>query len=133
MDLRRRTALAMAFVVFLTDHCLGDAVGSAPRLYSLHIESQPLAEALLDFARQTDIQILIFSRLAEGLHSPALDGTYTVDAAMAAMLSRSSLTYRSINARTIEIIRRRATARRRLCTEDRCRSLQPIEAARDVR
>jgi hypothetical protein len=33
----------------------------------------------------------------------ALDGTYTVDAAMKALLAESDLTFRRVNAKTIEI------------------------------
>jgi hypothetical protein len=50
------------------------------------------------------MQILFFSRLTDGRRSVALDGMYLIDAAMAALLSESKLTYRFINARTIEIV-----------------------------
>lgn len=83
--------------------------GAQPATYTLHIASQPLEGALQEFARQTSIQILFFSHLTDGLRAPALDGTYTVDEAMQALLADSMLAYRRVNAKTIEIrpLRRR--------------------------
>ncbi len=82
----------------------GEARSAAPRYFTLHIESQPLDGALLEFARQTGLQVLFFSRLTEGQQAPALDGMYTLDAAMTELLSMADLKYRTINARTIEIV-----------------------------
>ena len=77
--------------------------GAQPATYTLHIVSQPLEGALQEFARQTSIQIIFFSHLTDGLRAPALDGTYTVDEAMKALLADSMLAYRRVNAKTIEI------------------------------
>src|ERR1700744_2421854 len=104
MTRRRRAGLALALGLFWSCFFCIDARGVQPRVYKLHIDSQPLNGALLEFARQTGIQILFFSYIAEGRHSPALDGTYTVAAAMTALLAESHLTFRMINPRTIEIV-----------------------------
>jgi iron complex outermembrane receptor protein len=104
---RARLALALA--------CAGlfpGAMRSAEPAYTLHIGSQPLESALQEFARQTGIQIIFFSYLTDGQRAPALDGTYTVDVAMNALLADSMLTFRWVNAKTIEIRRlRRRTDR----------------------
>jgi outer-membrane receptor for ferric coprogen and ferric-rhodotorulic acid len=81
----------------------GPAHGREPVIYQLHIGSQSLDGALQDFARQSGVQIIFFSRITEGLRAPALDGPYTIDTAMAALLSGSTLTYRIVNAKTVEI------------------------------
>ncbi|MEJ1963123.1 MAG: STN domain-containing protein [Gammaproteobacteria bacterium] len=81
----------------------GGAQGAEAAVYPLHIASQPLDGALQEFARQSGIQIIYFSRLTDGLRAPALDGSYTIDAAMAALLAESQLSYRVINSKTIEI------------------------------
>jgi hypothetical protein len=81
------------------------AMRSAEPAYTLHIASGPLDSALQEFARQTGIQILFFSYLTDGLRVRALDGTYTVDVAMNALLADSMLTFRWVNAKTIEIRR----------------------------
>jgi hypothetical protein len=73
-------------------------------VYTLHIDSQPLDMALQELARQTGMQILFFSHLTGSRRSMALDGKYALDAALADLLSQSNLTYRMVNARTIEIV-----------------------------
>jgi len=85
--------------------CSG-AHGANSTVYTLHVEAQSLDGALQDFSRQTGIQIIFFSYLTDGRHSDGLHGMYTVGAAMDVLLSRSGLTYRSINQQTIEIIPR---------------------------
>ena len=77
---------------------------SVPTVYTLHIESQPLDTALQDLARQTGMQILVFSRLTNNGRSAALDGMYTLDSALVALLTQSKLTYRFVNPKTIEIL-----------------------------
>ncbi len=81
----------------------GTVQGAEPAAYTLHIASQPLDSALQEFARQTGVQILFFSHLTDGHRAPALDGTYSVDAAMKVLLADSNLTFRRVNAKTIEI------------------------------
>ena len=95
-----RLAIALGLVCALA---WGGVRSDEPVVYTLHIESQPLDGALQVFARQTGMQILFFSDVTEGLRSGALDGKYTMEAAMSALLSGSKLTYRLINAKTIQI------------------------------
>jgi hypothetical protein len=107
---RSRARLALVLV------CAGlfpDAMdGAEPPAFELHIASQPLDSALQEFARQSGIQVLFFSYLTDGQRAPALDGTYTVDVAMNALLAHSMLTFRWVNAKTIQITQiRRSTDR----------------------
>jgi iron complex outermembrane receptor protein len=97
-----RTRLALALVCAVL---FPGAMRSAEPAYTLHIASGPLDGALQEFARQTGIQILFFSYLTDGQRAPALDGRYTVDLAMNALLAHSTLTFRWVNAKTIEIRR----------------------------
>jgi iron complex outermembrane receptor protein len=80
-----------------------DSIRGQAREFALKIEPQPLDEALQAFARQSGIQIAFFSNLTEGLRAPAIEGQYTLDAAMGRLLAGSRLTFRLINAQTIEI------------------------------
>jgi iron complex outermembrane recepter protein len=106
---RSRARLALALVCAGFFPC---TMSSAEPAYTLHIASGPLDSALQEFARQTGIQIIFFSYLTDGQRTPALDGTYTVDVAMNALLADSMLTFRWVNAKTIEIRRfRRRTDR----------------------
>jgi outer membrane receptor for ferric coprogen and ferric-rhodotorulic acid len=105
---RARLALALICAILFPDAMRG----TEPSAYTLHIASQPLDSALQEFARQTGVQIIFFSYLTDGQRAPALDGTYTVYRAMNALLSDSMLTFRWINAKTIEITQpRRRTDR----------------------
>lgn len=75
----------------------------APESFDLSIERQPLAGALQQLARQGDVQVIFFSRVTEGLSSPALDGHYSLDAALGRLLAGSGLTFRVINPQTVEV------------------------------
>ena len=98
-----RAALAVALGLVWAGFFPGSAHGAEPAAHTLHIASQPLDSALQEFARQTGIQIIFFSYLTDGRRAPALDGRYSVDAAMKALLAESGLTFRQVNAKTIEI------------------------------
>jgi outer-membrane receptor for ferric coprogen and ferric-rhodotorulic acid len=74
-----------------------------PQKYPLKIAGQPLSDALQEFSRLSGIQVIFFSRLTEGLRAPALDGKYTLSEALHALLANSKLTFRSINANTVQI------------------------------
>src|ERR1700735_3553891 len=69
----------------------------------LKIDSEPLGQARQEFANQSGIQVIFFSKVTEGLHAPALRGRFTADAALHMLLNGSKLTYREINPNTIEI------------------------------
>ena len=99
----RRSLLAVAMLVGIDLAC-ESARGAAAMVYELHIGAQPLDAALQEFARQSGVQILFLSRLADGYRSAPLQGSYTVDAGLRALLAQSRLTYRWINAKTVEII-----------------------------
>ena len=101
---RRGVGLAVAMGLVWSCFLCNSVWSAAPTVYWLRIDSQSLDGALQDFARQTGMQILFFSRLTDGRHSAVLDGMYTIDTAMTALLSESKLTYRLINAKTIEIV-----------------------------
>lgn len=81
----------------------GAAQGIAPPRYRLTIASQPLSDALQEFARQSGIQVIFFSRITDGLRAPALEGQYTATAALAILLADSKLTFRMVNPKTVEI------------------------------
>ncbi len=102
-----RSCARLALLLFCTGLFPEALRGAEHVTYTLHIASQPLDSALQEFARQTGIQIIFFSYLTDGRRAPALDGIYTVDLAMNALLADSMLTFRWVNARTIEIARSR--------------------------
>jgi outer-membrane receptor for ferric coprogen and ferric-rhodotorulic acid len=82
---------------------IASAADEPPVKYQFEIASQALGVALQQLARQSGVQIIFFSQVAEGLQASALQGRYTLTAALELLLARSQLDYRVINPKTIEI------------------------------
>ena len=72
---------------------------------TLDIRSQPIGDALNEFGRQSGIQILLYSEVANGLTGPALVGAFTADEALMRLLANTGLTYSRINERTVAVHR----------------------------
>ena len=108
-EARSRARLAVVLALVCAGLLSRAICGAESEAYTLHIASQPLDNALQEFARQTGLEIIVFSHLTDGQRAPALDGRYTVDEAMKALLADSMLTFHWVNAKTIEIrlLRRR--------------------------
>lgn len=79
------------------------AYGQEPARYDLRIERQSLSRALQEFARQSGVQIVFFSRLTDGYEAPSLNGKFTAAAALDALLDDSQLTFRELTPNTIEV------------------------------
>jgi TonB-dependent siderophore receptor len=90
----------------------GDAVCAAAAddltKFALKIDRQPLDGALQQLAKQCGLQVIFFSRVTEGVAAPALEGEYTLSAAMEELLAGSQLTFRVINEQTVEVQPRQA-------------------------
>src|SRR5882762_9056025 len=99
----KRLLCIIVITVAWTPICSAAAPPSEPVKYNLKIDGQPLGQALQEFARQSGVQIIFFSQVTEGLQSSPLDGQYTIAAALETLLKGSNLTFRVINAKTIEI------------------------------
>src|SRR5262249_51469723 len=93
------SALALAFA----GPALAVAADAPQLAHPVRIQPQPLGAALQELARQSGIQIIFFSKLAEGLTAPALNGTLTPEAALEMLLKGTPLTFRQINDKTIEV------------------------------
>lgn len=74
--------------------------------FDLRIAEQPLDEALQEFSRQSGMQVIFFSSITAGIQSPGVKGKHTVASALEELLAGSDLTFRVINARTVEIRKR---------------------------
>jgi hypothetical protein len=71
--------------------------------FDLRITAQPLDEALQELSRQSGMQVIFFSSLTQSIQSPGVRGKYTVAAALEELLAGSGLSFRMVNARTVEI------------------------------
>jgi iron complex outermembrane recepter protein len=96
--------------------------------YSVKIPSQPLSAALQEFANQSGIQIIFFSKLTEGRNAPALYGDYTSRSALDTLLRGTRLVFRQINSKTIEV--RQDVPLHRTSTSGTDRSAPPLDSWR---
>ena len=76
---------------------------AGPSTCKLRIDPQSLDAALQDFARQCGVQTVYFSQITDGLTAPALGGAYPIDEALHRLLDPAGLTFKYIDAKTIEI------------------------------
>ncbi len=100
---RRGSMISMlAALICLIASAPGASAGAA-KTFTLAIGRQPLAAALQELARQSGVQIIFFSKLADGHEAPSVRGTVTIDYALHRMLDGTRLTYRRLHANVIEI------------------------------
>lgn len=72
---------------------------------AIELPSQPLDEALMALARQSNVDIVAPASLTQGRTAPALRGVMTVDQALARLLEGSGLTVRRNGDRAYTIVR----------------------------
>lgn len=87
----------------------GATAGSEVRYFD--IAEQPLASALLQIARQGNVNILASERLTRGHSAPAVRGSMTATQAVERVLANSGLDYRVTRDGTVVIFRRKSAAR----------------------
>jgi iron complex outermembrane receptor protein len=74
-----------------------------PPLITLDIKRQPLGDALNELARQSGLQIVLYTQVGEGVSAPTLLGKYTAVSALEKLLNGTALDYQFINPRTVAI------------------------------
>lgn len=74
-----------------------------PDKFVLAIDRQPLDLALQQLAKLCGIQVIFLSRVTRGLNAPAVRGELTLTDALDKLLEGTQLTFRVINAHTVEI------------------------------
>lgn len=80
----------------------GAALADTPtRQY--HIPAQPLEDALMQFATDTNLRLLFTADKVQGLSAPKLDGGMTHAQALSQLLQGSGITYRFVDANTVTI------------------------------
>src|SRR5262249_49722834 len=73
------------------------SVADAVPRFELKIRSQPLGGALQEFAKQSGVQIVFFSRFADGHDAPALNGRFTSEQALSTLLQGTNLTFHQLD------------------------------------
>lgn len=74
------------------------------------IPAQPVASALTAFSRQTGLQIVYRSRVADRLNSSAVPGGLSSEEALRRLLKETGLDFQFIDARTVTIAPKKASA-----------------------
>jgi iron complex outermembrane receptor protein len=74
------------------------------------IPAQPVASALTAFSRQTGLQIVYMSRVADRLLSSAVPGGLSSKEALRRLLKETGLDFEFINARTVTIVPKKVSA-----------------------
>src|SRR6185369_2274165 len=88
------------------------AQSQPPQVMAFDIKHQALGDALNELARQSGLQIVLYSEVGAGLSIPALLGNFTPTGALERMLSGTQLDYEFINDRTVVIEPKSAKARK---------------------
>ena len=92
-----------AVATILAMPLVANAADPPAAVYRVKIAAQPLDTALQEFASQSGIQIIFFSKLTEGHEAPALSGTFSSEAALGTLLQGTGLTFHQLNDKTIEV------------------------------
>jgi iron complex outermembrane recepter protein len=69
-----------------------------------HIPAQPLSNALLQFAAESKLELIVKSDKLRGFKSSGLDGSMTPAQALSQLLQGSGMTYRFVDANTVTIV-----------------------------
>src|SRR5262245_35770659 len=69
----------------------------------LDISSQPLGDALNEFAKQAGLQLVLYSRISEGLMAPPIVGNLSPQNALTRLLDKTGLRFEYIDADTVGI------------------------------
>jgi iron complex outermembrane receptor protein len=102
MRATRKGAVAMMVGFILHG---GAAAAEPAQAVEMALPAQPLRDALNGLARQTGLQVIYDARqVSEDITAPRLEGRYTAEGALAALLQGSGLTYEFQDARTVTIV-----------------------------
>src|SRR3954470_3684499 len=88
------------------------AQSQPPQVIAFDIKHQALGDALNELARQSGLQIVLYSEVGAGISIPTLLGNFTPTSALEQMLSGTQLDYEFINDRTVVIEPKSAKARK---------------------
>lgn len=113
MDLGNRIGFALAGLALL----VAAPLSAEDAAYDLDIESQPLAAALKEFAEQSGLQVVYYSKLADGEESSEVSGAMTADQAMMQLLASTDLTFDTMGDDTVVIEEAPAKAESKVASE----------------
>src|SRR5882762_5603244 len=89
---------------------LAAAKDPPPATVTLHIAAQSVGDALSEFAKQSGLQVVLYTEVAQGLVAPALEGTFTSLEALGRILAGTNLEYEFINPHTVAVRKKAGAA-----------------------
>lgn len=105
--LRHRISALCIGVALLGIAYADKPVATQPLMFE--IDAQPLSTALTRFAKQADVQIVMYSEVSEGLTAPRVHGKFTPEEALQLLLTNTPLRFELINDRKTVAIRTQKT------------------------
>jgi heme acquisition protein HasR len=100
-------AAPVALVAWSRDAHAEEA-GDADRKIRFDIPSQSLSTALLAYAEQANVQLIVPAEALAGLKAIALSGEFDAQTALRALLAQSNLGFEVTGPRTITVMRKSA-------------------------
>jgi len=91
---------ALCFAAFIGAAAAADG---APVPLSLDIKPQPIGDSLNALAQQSGLQIVLYTKVGDGITAPGLSGLYAAPGALERLLAGTPLKYEFINSRTVAI------------------------------
>lgn len=98
---KKRIALALTSVLAISASM--QSLGGEPGRIHLSIESQPVGNALMELGKAAGVQIVVPMSLGASIDASGLEGEYTLQDALDAMLMHSGLSYEFLSDNTIRI------------------------------
>jgi iron complex outermembrane recepter protein len=83
--------------------CLGGTANAGDTANHYHIPAQPLSSALLQFAEDSKLELIVKADKLRGFNSGGLDGSMTPAQALSQLLQGSGMTYRFVDAKTVTV------------------------------
>lgn len=85
--------------------CVGAQAVELEQVVRFNIPPQSLSAALIEFSRQTTLQVVVGDAQVEDVASPGVTGSLSIGAALQQVLGASGLVYRSVGEKTIVVTR----------------------------
>jgi iron complex outermembrane receptor protein len=89
--------------VVLACPAVAQQAAPAVSVYHFSIPAEPLGDALSQLAQQTGLQVMIASKLTDGVKSHELNGTFSAEEALQKLLANTGLQFQFVNPRTVAI------------------------------